>query len=53
MNIEMTNENETTIRRQVIKLALPAIASNITVPLLGLCDTAITGHLGSAFISRQ
>lgn len=27
-------------------LALPAIASNITIPLLGLCDTAITGHLG-------
>lgn len=29
-------------------LALPAIVNNITVPLLGLCDTAIAGHLGSA-----
>lgn len=32
---------------EILRLALPAIASNITVPLLGLCDTAITGHLGS------
>ena len=27
-------------------LAFPAIVSNITVPLLGLGDTAISGHLG-------
>lgn len=33
--------------RSIMRLALPAIASNITIPLLGLCDTAITGHLGS------
>ncbi len=33
--------------KTVLRLAFPAIASNITVPLLGLCDTAITGHLGS------
>lgn len=26
---------------------MPAIVSNVTVPLLGLCDTAISGHLGS------
>lgn len=30
-----------------MKLSVPAIVSNITVPLLGLCDTAISGHLGS------
>lgn len=35
------------INRQILALTLPAIASNITVPLLGLCDTAISGHLGS------
>ena len=29
-------------------LAIPSIVSNITVPLLGLVDLAITGHLGSA-----
>lgn len=32
--------------RQIARLAFPAIVSNITVPLLGLCDTAISGHLG-------
>lgn len=34
--------------RRILHLALPAIVSNITVPLLGLVDTAIVGHLGSA-----
>lgn len=36
------------INRRIAALALPAVASNITVPLLGLCDTAVTGHLGEA-----
>lgn len=36
------------LNTSILHLAVPAIASNITVPLLGLCDTAITGHLGSA-----
>lgn len=35
------------INREILRLALPAIVSNITVPLLGLSDTAISGHLGS------
>lgn len=35
------------INRQILRLTLPAIVSNITVPLLGLCDTSISGHLGS------
>ncbi len=30
------------------KLALPAIVSNVTVPILGIIDMAIVGHLGSA-----
>ncbi|WP_312241036.1 MATE family efflux transporter DinF [Pantoea sp.] len=30
------------------RLALPMILSNITVPLLGLVDTAVIGHLDSA-----
>ena len=29
-------------------MAIPSIVSNITVPLLGLVDMAIVGHLGSA-----
>ena len=28
-------------------LALPMIVANITVPLLGLVDTAVIGHLDS------
>lgn len=34
--------------RQILRIALPSIASNITVPLLGLVDTAIVGHMGDA-----
>ncbi|MCM1521139.1 MAG: MATE family efflux transporter [Muribaculaceae bacterium] len=34
------------INRSIASLAFPAIASNITVPLLGLCDTTVSGHLG-------
>lgn len=34
--------------RQILRIALPAIVTNITVPLLGLVDTAIVGHMGSA-----
>lgn len=33
--------------KEILRLALPAIVTNITVPLLGLADTAITGHLGA------
>lgn len=36
------------IDRKILKIALPSIVSNITVPLLGLVDTAISGHMGSA-----
>ena len=34
--------------RQILHIALPSIISNITVPLLGLVDVTIVGHLGSA-----
>ena len=34
--------------RQILRLAIPSIVSNITVPLLGLVDVAIVGHMGSA-----
>lgn len=40
--------NSKSLDRKILTLSLPAIASNITVPLLGICDTAVTGHLGSA-----
>lgn len=35
------------INRDIIRLSVPTIISNITIPLLGICDTAISGHLGS------
>jgi len=34
--------------RQILQIALPSIVSNITVPLLGMIDVAIVGHMGSA-----
>ncbi len=36
----------TQINRKILHIALPAIVSNITVPLLGLVDVSIVGHLG-------
>lgn len=34
--------------KKIFRLALPNIITNITVPLLGIIDIAIAGHLGSA-----
>ena len=36
------------MNRRILRLAIPSIISNITVPLLGLVDVSIVGHLGSA-----
>lgn len=36
------------IDKDILQIAVPSIVSNVTVPLLGIVDTAITGHLGSA-----
>ncbi len=36
------------MRKEINAIAFPAIISNITTPLLGLVDVAITGHIGSA-----
>ncbi len=35
------------MNRSILKLAVPNIISNITIPLLGLIDLALMGHLGS------
>lgn len=32
--------------RDILRLAIPSIISNITVPLLGIVDVAIVGHIG-------
>lgn len=34
--------------RKIFKIALPSIATNISVPLLGFADMAIAGHIGAA-----
>ncbi len=34
--------------REILRLSLPSILANITVPLVGLVDTAVAGHLHSA-----
>lgn len=36
------------MNKKILRLAIPSIVSNITVPLLGLIDVAIVGHLGAA-----
>ena len=39
-----------TLRREILRLALPSILANLTVPLVGMVDLAVAGHLpgGSA-----
>ncbi len=36
------------INREVLKLAIPSILANITIPLVGLVDVAIIGHISDA-----
>ena len=36
------------MNRRILSIAIPSIVSNITVPLLGLVDMAISGHMGDA-----
>ena len=35
------------MNRKILKIAIPAIATNITIPLLSMVDVAIAGHLGN------
>ena len=35
------------INRDILKLAIPSILANITVPLVGMVDIAVAGHLDS------
>ncbi len=36
------------VNREVLRLAIPSILANITIPLVGLVDTAIVGHISDA-----
>lgn len=38
------------MNRTVLKLAIPSIFANITVPLVGMADTAIAGRIGDASV---
>ena len=36
------------LHRDILRLAVPSILANITVPLVGMVDIAVAGHLGAA-----
>ncbi len=38
------------VNKEILRLAVPSILANITIPLVGLVDTAIVGHLGDAAV---
>ena len=38
----------TTVNKDILRLAIPSILANITIPLVGIVDTAIVGHLSDA-----
>ena len=44
----MSSASGRSLDRRILKLALPNIVSNLTVPLLGLVDMGLTGHLEDA-----
>ena len=35
------------IAEQIARISLPAVVTNISVPLLSIVDTAIVGHMGA------
>lgn len=36
------------LNKQVLRLAVPSILANITIPLVGIVDTAIAGHISNS-----
>lgn len=44
----MISQSSNIINKKILQIAIPSIISNITVPLLGLIDVTIVGHLGAA-----
>ena len=37
-----------TLNREILRLAIPSILANITIPLVGMVDVAIIGHISNA-----
>ncbi len=44
----MSAQQNISINKEILQLAIPSIVTNITTPLLGLIDVAIVGHMGAA-----
>ena len=44
---KMSSQLLNKIDKKILRLAYPIILANISIPLLGLTDTAVIGHLGS------
>lgn len=44
----LTQNSKFQINSQILRLAIPSILANITIPLVGLVDTAIVGHIANA-----
>ena len=47
-SFKMIAQTPNIINKRILQIAVPWIISNITVPLLGLIDVTIVGHLGAA-----
>lgn len=41
------------LNREILRLSIPSILANITVPLVGLVDTAVAGHLTASGVWTQ
>ena len=40
------------LNREILRLAVPSILANITVPLVGMVDIAVAGHLGAMTVAE-
>lgn len=50
-NIAIFAPMKTGLNKEILQIALPSIVTNITVPLLGIVDVAITGHIGNSTVA--
>ncbi len=48
MRNSIFNLQSSFFNQRILRLALPSVVTNITVPLLGLVDTTVVGHMGRA-----
>ncbi len=44
----MKNMRQVPLNKEVLRLAVPSLLANITIPLVGIVDTAIAGHISDA-----